>query len=71
VVGDFWVEAEVLKVLRDDGRLQLAVAEAFAGGFVVVKLLDELVEAELDEGLARDLRVVLGEEPAPFPGKCQ
>jgi hypothetical protein len=60
VVGDLWVEAQVLKVLGNDRWLQLAVPEAFAGGFVVVELLDEFGEAEVEEGLARDLRVVLG-----------
>lgn len=66
VVGDFGVQAEVVKVLGDDRGLELTVAETFAGGFVVVEFLDELVEAELDEGLARDLGVVFGEEVSPF-----
>jgi hypothetical protein len=59
VIGDLGVEAEVFEVLGDDGRLQLAIAEAFAGCFVVVELLDELVEAELKEGFARYLTIVL------------
>lgn len=66
VVGDFGVQAEVLKVLGDDRGLELTVPETLAGGLVVVEFLDELVEAELDEGLARDLGVVLGEEVSPF-----
>lgn len=33
---------------------------------MVVEFLYELVEAELDEGLTRNLVVVLGEEAAPF-----
>jgi hypothetical protein len=66
VVGDVGVQTQVLEVLRDDLGLQLAVAETFAGGFVVVEFLDELVETKLEEGLARDLGVVLGEEAAPF-----
>lgn len=66
MVGDVRVETQVLEVLGDDGGLQLAVAETLAGRLVVVELLDELVEAELEEGLAGDVGVVLGEEPTPF-----
>lgn len=35
---------------------------------MVVEFLDELGEAELDEGLARNLVVMLGEKVAPFTG---
>jgi len=70
VVGDLRVEAEVIKVLADDRRLQLTVAETLTRRLVVVKLLYELVEAELDKSLARDLVVVLGQEVAPFAVTC-
>lgn len=67
MVRDFRIEAEVLEVLGDDGRLELAVAEAFTGRFVVVEFLDELREAQVEESLAGDLRVVFRELVAPFP----
>ena len=66
VVGDFGVEAHVFKVLGDDLGLEFAEAEAFTRGLVVVEFLDQFVEAMLDEGFTRDLRVVFGEEADPF-----
>ena len=69
VVGDVRVEANVFEVLGDDLGGELAEAEPFTGGFVVVELLDELGEAEVEEGFARHLGVVLGEEVDPLSGK--
>ena len=66
VVGDFRVKADVFKVLGDDFRLQDAEAETLAGGLVVVKLLDELLEAPFEQRLARDLAVEFGEQAEPF-----
>ena len=66
VVGDLGIQSQVFKVLADDGRLQLAVAETLAGSLVVVELLDQLVKAQLQKGFARDVGIVLGEEAAPF-----
>lgn len=66
MVGNIRVETKVLKMLADDRRLQLAVAETLARSFVIVKLLDQLLKTELEERLARDLTVVLGELAAPF-----
>ena len=66
VVGDFRVQADVLEVFGDDLGREFAEAEAFARGFVVVEFLDELVEAELQEGFARDLGVVFWEHVYPF-----
>jgi len=60
VVRNVRIEAEVLKVLGDDGRLEVAIAQTLARSFMVVELLDELGEAEVYEGFARDLRIVLG-----------
>jgi len=68
VVGDFGIETKILKVLADDGRLELTVSETLARSLMVVELLDELGIAKLEEGLARDVRVVLGEEALPFSG---
>lgn len=68
VVCDFGVETQVFEVLGDDFGGELAEAEAFAGGFVVVEFLDELAEAAVDEGFAGDLGVVLGEHELPFTG---
>ena len=70
VVGDLRVEADVFEVLRNDFGRELAEAEALAGGFVVVELLDELGEAEVEEGFARYLGVVLGEEVDPLSGEA-
>ncbi len=67
VIGNLGIQAQILKVLADHGRLQLTIAETLAGSLVVVEFLDKLVKAELEERLARDLGVVLGEEAAPFP----
>lgn len=35
---------------------------------MVVEFLDEFVEAEVEEGFARDLGVLFGEEANPFSG---
>ena len=66
VVRDVRVEAQVGEMLRDDFGLQVAETEALARGLVVVELLHELAEAEVEEGLARDLGVVLGQEAEPL-----
>lgn len=66
VVGDFGIQAEVEEVLGNDLGLQDTVAETLAGGLVVVKLLDKLGVAEIDQGLATHHAVVLGEPTDPF-----
>jgi hypothetical protein len=70
MVCNLRVEADVLKVLRDDLWFEDAVAEAFTRGFVIVELLDELGEAPFEKSLARDLRVVFREKTDPFTMKC-
>jgi hypothetical protein len=71
VVGNLGVQAKIVKVLRDDGRLELTVTETLAGRLVIVKLLDELAEALLDEVLSGQVRVVLGQQATPFARKGQ
>lgn len=66
VVGDFGVETEVLKVLGDDLGGQLTETKTLTGSLVIVEFLDELAETTVDEGLAGDLSVVLGEHVSPF-----
>ena len=66
MVCDVWVEADVGEMLGDDFGFEVAKAKAFAGGLVVVELLDELLVAEGEEGFAGDLGVVFGEGIDPF-----
>ena len=66
MVGNLGVETKILKVLADDRRLQLAVAETLTRSLVVIELLYELREPKIDKRLARDLAVVLGKGVAPF-----
>lgn len=66
VVGNLGVKTEILEVLGDDGGLELTVTQTFTRGLVVVEFLDQLAEAELEKGLARNLAVVLGQQATPF-----
>jgi hypothetical protein len=66
VVGDFRVQTQILKVLGDDLGGELTETETLAGSLVIIELLDELGEAERDQSLTRDLRVVLWKETNPF-----
>ena len=60
VVGDFGIEANILKVLGDDFGLEDTVTETFARSFVIVEFLDELREAPFQKCLAGDMAVELG-----------
>lgn len=66
VVGNVRVEADVLEMFGDDLGLELAVSETLTGCFVIVEFLDQFGEAEIEEGLAGDLRIVFREEVDPF-----
>lgn len=70
VVGNLGVETKILKVLGDDLGLELTVTKTLTRRLVIIKLLDELVKAQLNQGLARDLGVVLGQKITPFTVAC-
>lgn len=66
VLCDVAVEAEVGEGLPDELEGELAGAGAFSGCLKVVKLLDELGEAQLDQTFPRDPGVVAVLESAPL-----